>query len=78
MIRINLLPHREMKRAARQRRFLFLSLAAASLGAVLVVLIYTFNEGRIEEQEGRNKLLTAEIKKLDDQIEEIKKIKAGG
>jgi type IV pilus assembly protein PilN len=75
MIRINLLPHREMKRAARQRRFIFLSLASAVLGAVLVVLVYTFNEGRIEEQEGRNKLLTAEIQKLDDQIDEIKKIK---
>jgi type IV pilus assembly protein PilN len=75
MIRINLLPHREMKRAARQRRFIFLSLAAASLGAILVLLVYTVNEGRIEEQEGRNRLLTGEIKKLDDQIEEIKKIK---
>jgi Tfp pilus assembly protein PilN len=51
----------EIKSAARQRRFVFLSRAAA-VGAVLVVLIYTFNEGRIEEQEGRNRLLTAEIK----------------
>jgi type IV pilus assembly protein PilN len=75
MIRINLLPHREMKRAARQRRFVFLAIGSAFIGGMLVLLIYTFNEGRIEEQDGRNKLLTAEIKKLDDQIEEIRKIK---
>lgn len=75
MIRINLLPHSEMKRAARQRRFAFLAGCAALTGGLLVLFVHGINEGRIVDQDGRNKLLTSEIKKLDEQIDEIKKIK---
>jgi type IV pilus assembly protein PilN len=49
------------------------------LTAVLALVIwglgYTINVGRIDEQQNRNQFLTAEIKKLDIQIDEIKKLK---
>lgn len=75
MIRINLLPHREQKRAARQRQLAFLTGAVAVLGLLLVFMIHSVLGARIENQEARNTFLTGEIKKLDDQIAEIKKLK---
>ncbi|MDD5329479.1 MAG: PilN domain-containing protein [Sulfuricella sp.] len=75
MIRINLLPHREQKRAARQRQLAFLAGAVSVLGLALVLMIHTVLGLRIENQEARNKYLEVETKKLDDQIAEIKKLK---
>lgn len=75
MIRINLLPHREMKRAARQRQFVFLAVGAVILGAGIVVLAHTFIAAQIDNQKSRNELLKAENAKLDKQIEEIKVLK---
>ena len=75
MIRINLLPHRELKRAARRRQF------AAMLALVLVVAIGVVALGQIvittrtATQEARNQFLDREIVKLDTQITEIKKIR---
>ncbi len=75
MIRINLLPHRELKRAARRRQFNFL-LAAALIGAVGVSVVgQTVISARQANQENRNQYLEQEIAKLDVQIGEIKKIR---
>ena len=74
-VRINLLPHREQKRQARQRQFVSLTalLAIAALGVVgLVHIVLT---SQIEGQNSRNKLLKDEIVKLDDQIKEIDKLR---
>lgn len=75
MIRINLLPHRAQKRAARQRRFAFLAGTVAVLGLLLVFMVHTVLVARIGTQGARNQFLEAEIKKLDDQIAEIKILK---
>ena len=76
MIRINLLPHREQKRAARQSRYLIL-LGMTSLAAVAVVVAgYLFYATRIETQTRRNEFLTSENIKLDHEISEIEKLKA--
>lgn len=75
MIRINLLPHRELKRAARQRQFTVLLAGVSILGLVSVLLVHTVISGMTEVQIGRNKYLTGEIAKLDKEIEEIKKLK---
>ena len=75
MIRINLLPHRELKRAARQRQLAVMAGLAVVTGIAIALLVHTINSGRIEEQQNRNQFLTAENKKLDIQIEEIKKLK---
>lgn len=75
MIRINLLPHRELKRAARRRQFNALLGIAVALGAAGVVLGHTVIATRQSTQEARNAYLTQEIAKLDNQIVEIKKIR---
>jgi type IV pilus assembly protein PilN len=75
MIRINLLPHREIKRAARRRQFGVL-LAATLVAAVGVIgLGQAAISNRVAAQEERNVYLEQEIAKLDVQIKEIKRIK---
>jgi len=75
MIRINLLPHREQKRQARQRQFVSLSIGLAILGAAVVLLVHVAFGWQIESQESRNGLLKTEIAKLDSQIKEIDKLR---
>lgn len=75
MIRINLLPHREQKRAARQRQLAIFAGAVSVLGLVVVFMVHSILGSQVENQGARNSFLEAEIKKLDDQIEEIKKLK---
>jgi type IV pilus assembly protein PilN len=75
MIRINLLPHREAKRAERRREFNFV-LVGVIVGAL--ALWYAgklYLDERIATQQRRNDLLVAENKKLTEQIDEIKKLK---
>ena len=75
MIRINLLPHREQKRQARQRQFVSLSIGLTVLGLALVALGWVILGSQIEIQESRNGLLKTEISKLDEQIKEIDKLR---
>jgi len=75
MIRVNLLPHRELKRAARQRQFMFLLGGVAVLGLVSVLLVHTVISGLQDVQAGRNKYLVDETAKLDKEIAEIKQLK---
>lgn len=75
MIRINLLPHRELARAARRRQFNALLAVAVATGVLVVVLGHLFIDARQSAQEARNAFLEQEIAKLDSQIGEIKKIR---
>ncbi len=75
MIRINLLPHREQKRKARQRQFVSLSIGLAVLGLAAVLLVHVILGTQIENQQSRNTLLKTEIGKLDEQIKEIDKLR---
>jgi type IV pilus assembly protein PilN len=75
MIRINLLPHRELKRAARRRQFNILLGIAVVAGLLTVVLGHSLIAARQSGQEARNTYLEQEIVKLDEQIGEIKKIR---
>jgi type IV pilus assembly protein PilN len=75
MTRINLLPHRELKRAARQREFLVMAGFAVGLAAAIVVSVHGVNSGLIDNQLARNQFLEGKIAELDKQIEEIKKLK---
>lgn len=75
MIRINLLPHRELKRAARRRQFNILLGIAVAAGVLTVVLGHSLITARQSAQEARNAFLDKEIAKLDEQIGEIKKIR---
>ena len=75
MIRINLLPHREQRRHARQRQFVSLSIGLAVLGLAVVLLGHVIFLTQIENQQSRNSLLKTEIGKLDEQIKEIDKLR---
>jgi type IV pilus assembly protein PilN len=75
MVRINLLPHREQRRQARQRQFVSLAVGLAILGVAVVGLGHVVIAARIDNQNGRNKLLTTEIAKLDEQIKEIDRLR---
>ena len=74
-MRINLLPHREQKRLARQRQFVTLVVSLAVLGAAIVALVHVILAARIDNQISRNALLKTEIAKLDEQIKEIDKLR---
>jgi type IV pilus assembly protein PilN len=74
-IRINLLPHREQKRQARQRQFYTLVISLAVLGLAVIALVHGILAAQIESQESRNRLLKTEIAKLDEQIKEIDRLR---
>ncbi len=75
MIRINLLPHREQKRQARQRQFISMMIGLAVLGVCVVGLVQMVLAARVEDQNSRNALLKSEIAKLDEQIRDIDKLR---
>ena len=75
MIRINLLPHREEKRKARQKQFAILAGLAAAVGIAVAGLLWFVFDTQIDNQKARNNYLTTEIAKLDKQIDEIKRIR---
>jgi len=74
-IRINLLPHREQKRLARQRQFYTLMISLAILGLAVIALVHGILAAQIESQESRNRVLKTEIAKLDEQIKEIDRLR---
>lgn len=76
MIRINLLPHREQRRAARQRQFAVLAGSVVVAAALVVGAVHMMLAGRIDSQNARNTYLEGEIAKLDKQIADIKELKA--
>lgn len=74
-VRINLLPHRKIRRAERQRQFNMM-LAGALIGGVAVVFLgNNYINGKIETQMERNTRLEAAIAQLDREIAEIKDLK---
>ncbi len=75
MIRINLLPHRELKRKALQQQIAILAGIVGFLGAAVVWSIYTYIDGEIAYQNGRNQYITDQTAALDKEIAEIREIK---
>lgn len=76
MILINLLPHREERRQARKRAFYMGLAAAAGVGVALAAVWYLVLQQMISTQQDRNAFLSAEIKKLEEQIKDIATLKA--
>jgi type IV pilus assembly protein PilN len=76
VILINLLPHREEKRAARKRAY-FAGLAAAfCAGLVAVGLWFAVLSQMKSSQQERNAYLGSEIKKLEAEIKDIANLRA--
>ena len=75
MIRINLLPHREIRRKQQQKEFFVMLGAIVGLGAAIWFATHSYLSGKLEQQTGRNTYLETEIASLDKQIAEIKEVK---
>ena len=75
MIRINLLPYREMRRAARLRQFSVLLGASALAGIAVVMMVYLALEAQMYNQKSRNEYLKSQITILDKQIGDIHKLR---
>ena len=75
MIRVNLLPHRQLRREARQREFGLMAGFVAITAAVIIFLGWTFINSRVDAQTERNSRLDAAIVMLDKEIADIKDLK---
>ena len=75
MMRINLLPHRQIKRAERQRQFGLMALMAAIAAAAVVFTGWTFLGSKKDSQIERNGRLELAINNLDKEIAAIKDLK---
>lgn len=75
MMRINLLPHRQIKRAERQRQFGLMALFTAVLAAAIVFLGWTYLGSKKQAQLDRNTRLEQGIAQLDIEIADITELK---
>ncbi len=76
MILINLMPHREAARKRRRESFYATLGAAAMIGGVAAGVIYLWYQTQLSSQHGKNSFLTAENKRLDNQIKDIATLQA--
>jgi type IV pilus assembly protein PilN len=75
VIRINLLPHREIRRKQQQQQFFVLFGGVVVIGVGIWFIVHTYLDEQHDVQVSRNKYLQEEIVKLDKQIAEIQKLK---
>lgn len=76
MIRINLLPHREMRRERRKKEFIGMAVVTAASAVVAALAVGAVINEMSAQQAARNEFLTAENAKLDKEIEQIAKLRA--
>ena len=69
--RVNLLPHRAVKRERQRKLFWALTAMSAVAGAVMVGAVWSILQGYIATQQARNDFVRSENSKLDTQIKEI-------
>jgi len=74
-IRINLLPHRQLRKARQQRMFAVLAVVVLGAGLAAVALGQAYLMNAKANQDRRNAFLKEEIAKLDKQIAEIAQLK---
>ena len=74
-MRINLLPHRQIKRAERQRQFGLMALMAAVAASAVVFTGWTYLGAKKDSQVERNGRLELAINNLDKEIAAIKDLK---
>ncbi|HSI28804.1 MAG: PilN domain-containing protein [Methylophilus sp.] len=75
MIKVNLLPHRQIRRAERQREFgLMASLVAIAAAAILFVS-WSYINSQVRTQQERNQRLQDEMVRLDKEIAVIVTLK---
>ena len=69
--RVNLLPHRAVKRERQKKLFWALTALSAVVGAVMIGAVWSILQGYIASQQARNDFIRSENSKLDTQIKEI-------
>ena len=74
-MRINLLPHRQIKRAAKQREFGLMALMAAGAACAVIFLGWQFLSAQNNTQLERNSRLEKANAALDKEITDIKDLK---
>ncbi len=76
MTRLNLLPWREMRRKELDRQLLTIGVGAAILMLGVTFLAHLHVGQLVENQNTRNQFLETEIKKVEEEIKEIKELKS--
>ncbi|MDH5436042.1 MAG: PilN domain-containing protein [Gammaproteobacteria bacterium] len=71
MVRINLLPWREIRRKERERQFYSILAGSALLMGAIVLYVHLHINGLIDEQNNRNAFIESEIAIVEKQIKEI-------
>ena len=71
---INLLPWREELRQEQKKQFLTMAVMTAILALAIWGLIHFQMQSKIDYQLSRNSFMTNEIKKLDEEIKEIREL----
>lgn len=75
-VKINLLPHREMRRERRKKDFVLLLGATTVVAALAAFAVGMIIDGQIDTQRARNEFIRAENARLDEQIKEIAMLRA--
>ena len=71
---INLLPWREELRQEQKKQFVLMSVMTCVLATAIVGLIHFQMQAKIDYQSSRNRFLTNEIHKVDEEIKEISEL----
>ncbi|HHC74769.1 MAG TPA: pilus assembly protein PilN [Thiothrix sp.] len=74
MANFNLLPWREAQREQKKKQFFTAVIFAALIAVGLVFVAHLYMQDRINYQKSRNQYLKGEIRKLDQNIKEIKSL----
>lgn len=72
--RINLLPWREERRQEQKKQFVMMTLMTCVLSAAIVGLIHFQMQAKIDYQLSRNRFMSNEIVKVDEEIKEISEL----
>ncbi|HSH87517.1 MAG: PilN domain-containing protein [Methylophilus sp.] len=75
MIKVNLLPHRQIRRAERQREFGLMASLVAIAAAAIVFVSWSYISAQIRTQQERNQRLQDEMMRLDKEIAIISTLK---
>jgi type IV pilus assembly protein PilN len=75
MIKVNLLPHRQIKRAERQREFGLMASLVAIAAAAIMFVSWSYIHNKIQTQQARNQRLQDEMVRLDKEIAVIASLK---
>ena len=72
--KINLLPWREEQRQELKKQFAMMAAMTCVLAAAIVGLIHFQMQSKIDHQDSRNRFISNEIKKVDEEIKEISEL----